>query len=92
MRATTAAIERELVDAGLVKRYATQASADGLPGGEGAFVACSFWLADNYALAGRRADGEALFERLLDLRNDVGLLAEQYDPIASSSTGAGRGR
>jgi GH15 family glucan-1,4-alpha-glucosidase len=54
---------------------------DGLPGREGAFLACTFWLADNYALVGRPQDARRLFQRLLDLRNDVGLLAEEYDPV-----------
>jgi GH15 family glucan-1,4-alpha-glucosidase len=76
---TVAAIERELVSDGFVLRYDTTRGADGLPAGEGAFLACSFWLADNYALQGRRKEAEALFERLLALRNDVGLLAEEYD-------------
>ena len=80
MRGTVAAIERKLIRNGLVMRYDTGAGADGLPEGEGAFLACSFWLADNYALLGRRQEARALFERLLALRNDVGLLAEEYDP------------
>jgi GH15 family glucan-1,4-alpha-glucosidase len=77
MRRTVAAIERELCHGGPVYRYT---SGDGLPGGEGAFLACSFWLAANYALAGRLEEARALFERLLALRNDLGLLAEEYDP------------
>jgi GH15 family glucan-1,4-alpha-glucosidase len=79
---TVRAIERELLESGLVLRYRTAESNDGLPPGEGAFLACSFWLADNYALMGRREDALALFERLLSLRNDVGLLSEEYDPVA----------
>jgi GH15 family glucan-1,4-alpha-glucosidase len=63
-----------------VLRYPTEGQ-DGLPPGEGAFIACSFWLADCYALMGRTRDATALFERLLTLRNDVGLLAEEYDPV-----------
>jgi GH15 family glucan-1,4-alpha-glucosidase len=77
---TIAAIERELISDGLVLRYSTQSGVDALPAGEGAFLPCSFWLADCYALTGRRAQAEALFERLLALRNDVGLLAEEFDP------------
>ena len=77
---TIAAIERELVVEGLVLRYSTESGVDALPSGEGAFLPCSFWLADCHALTGRRADAEALFERLLALANDVGLLAEEYDP------------
>ena len=65
---------------GLVLRYHTSEGADGLPPGEGVFLACSFWLADNYVLQGRLDDARKLFERLLFLRNDVGLLAEEYDP------------
>jgi GH15 family glucan-1,4-alpha-glucosidase len=77
---TVAAIERELMPDGLVLRYDTSKVDDGLPPGEGAFLACSFWLADNYLLQGRRSDAVELFERLVGLANDVGLLAEQYDP------------
>ncbi len=80
VRGTVAAIERELMADGFVLRYDPGRGADGLTGEEGAFLACSFWLADNYALQGRQREAEALFERLLDLRNDVGLLAEEYDP------------
>jgi GH15 family glucan-1,4-alpha-glucosidase len=90
MRGTVAAIERELCHQGLVFRYSTSDdtnSVDGLPEGEGAFVACSFWLAANYALSGRLEEARALFERLLSLRNDLGLLAEEYDPFASRQLG-----
>jgi GH15 family glucan-1,4-alpha-glucosidase len=78
---TVAAIERELVHDGLVLRYPQNAATwiDGLPPGDGAFLACSFWLADCYALMGRHHDSRRLFERLLNLRNDVGLLSEEYD-------------
>jgi GH15 family glucan-1,4-alpha-glucosidase len=79
VRGTVAAIERELVVDGLVQRYTTGTRADPLPPGEGAFLPCSFWLADSYVLTGRRKEGEALFERLLALRNDLGLLSEEYD-------------
>jgi len=75
---TVEAIERELVVDGLVQRYSTDPEVDGLPPGEGTFLPCSFWLADCLVLIGRRADGQALFERLLQLRNDLGLLAEEY--------------
>ncbi len=76
---TVAAIERELVHDGLVARYPNRSEIDGLPPGEGTFLACSFWLADCYVQLGRRADAQKLFEHLLSLRNDVGLLAEEYD-------------
>jgi GH15 family glucan-1,4-alpha-glucosidase len=87
VRDTVAAIERRLVVDGFVLRYDTAAAADGLPPGEGAFLACSFWLADAYVLLGRMADAQRLFERLLALRNDVGLLAEEYDPKAGRQVG-----
>lgn len=78
---TLAAIERELLHDGLVLRYATGENAvDGLPPGEGAFLPCTFWLADNYVLTGRHDDAETTFAHLLSLRNDVGLLSEEYDP------------
>lgn len=80
VRGTVAAVERELMHSGLVARYVTHAEVDGLPPGEGCFLACTFWLADNYALAGRHDEARALFDRLLGLRNDVGLLAEEYEP------------
>ena len=72
---------------GLVLRYDSSATEDGLPPGEGAFLACSFWLADNLALLGRRSDARRLFERLLEYRNDVGLLAEEYDPRSGRQLG-----
>jgi GH15 family glucan-1,4-alpha-glucosidase len=84
---TVAAIERRLVVDGLVLRYDTAEVSDGLPAGEGAFLACSFWLADAYVLMGRVEEARALFERLLALRNDVGLLAEEYDPHAGRQLG-----
>jgi GH15 family glucan-1,4-alpha-glucosidase len=76
---TIAAIERELLVDGFVHRYHTSSGVDGLPAGEGAFLLCTFWLADNLALLGRQADAEAVFERVLAVRNDVGLLSESYD-------------
>lgn len=80
VRGTVEAIERELVVDGLVRRYATQHGLDGLPPGEGVFLPCSFWFADNLALIGRRDDAGALFDRLLAIANDVGLFAEEYEP------------
>jgi GH15 family glucan-1,4-alpha-glucosidase len=79
VRGTVEAIERKLVVDGLVLRYSTATGVDALPPGEGAFLPCSFWLADCLVLTGRREEGEALFERLLALSNDLGLLAEEYD-------------
>jgi GH15 family glucan-1,4-alpha-glucosidase len=82
LRKTVVAIEQRLMSEGLVLRYETDGHLDGLPKGEGAFLACSFWLADNYALMGRLEDARRLFRRLLGLCNDVGLLSEEYDPRA----------
>ena len=79
VRGTVDAIRRDLVVEGFVMRYSAQAGVDGLPPGEGSFLPSSFWLADALILTGRRNEGEALFERLLDLANDVGLMAEEYD-------------
>jgi GH15 family glucan-1,4-alpha-glucosidase len=78
---TVAAIERELLRDGFVLRYATENVDDGVGGDEGAFLACSFWLADAYVMLGRIDDATRLFERLLSIRNDLGLLAEEYDPV-----------
>ena len=77
--ATVAAIERELLIGGFVMRYRTESGADGLPAGEGVFIPCSFWLVDVYQRQGRESEANALLERLLALRNDVGLLSEEYD-------------
>ena len=80
VEATITAIERRLLRDGFVMRYDTAQTDDGLPSGEGAFLACSFWLVDAYTLQGRMADAERMFNRLIGLRNDVGLLSEEYDP------------
>jgi GH15 family glucan-1,4-alpha-glucosidase len=84
-----AIVNRLSVDDGLVLRYSrdAQGAVDGIPEGEGAFLACAFWLADNLALVGRQDEARALFERLLSLRNDVGLLAEEYDPQSGRHLG-----
>ena len=82
VRGTVEAIRRELTSDGLVYRYATESdegTVDGLPGKEGAFLPCSFWLADALAATGQQTEARALFERLLSLRNDLGLLSEEYD-------------
>jgi GH15 family glucan-1,4-alpha-glucosidase len=71
----------------MVRRYDTDDTEDGVPGDEGAFLACSFWLADALVLDGQVAAGRAQFERLLSLRNDVGLLAEEYDVHAGRQLG-----
>ncbi|MEV6133314.1 glycoside hydrolase family 15 protein [Streptomyces violaceusniger] len=84
---TIDAVRRELSEDGLIRRYTAADDVDGLPGSEGAFLACSFWLADALHLAGRHKDAGALFERLLGLRNDVGLLAEEYDPATGRQLG-----
>ena len=87
MRGTIEAIGRDLTAGGLILRYRTEDTDDGLPKGEGVFLACSFWYADALAMLGRRVEAEALFERLLNLRNDVGLLAEEYDPAERRQLG-----
>jgi GH15 family glucan-1,4-alpha-glucosidase len=79
MRGTVEFIQERLMREGFVHRYVTNPGVDGLPAGEGAFLICTFWLADNLALQGRYREARDIFERLLDLRNDVGLLSEQYD-------------
>jgi GH15 family glucan-1,4-alpha-glucosidase len=89
VRGTVDAVRRELCDDGLVLRYRPDADGgvDGLPGGEGSFVVCSFWLADALHGTGRVQEGREMFERLLGLRNDLGLLAEEYDPHARRQLG-----
>jgi GH15 family glucan-1,4-alpha-glucosidase len=77
---TVACIERELLHEGFVLRYKAHEEVDGLPPGEGAFLPCTFWLADNYVLLGRQQEAENVFRRLLGLCNDVGLISEEYDP------------
>jgi GH15 family glucan-1,4-alpha-glucosidase len=84
---TVRAIQAHLSDDGFVARYATVPEVDGLPPGEGAFLPCSFWLADNLALQGRMGEARALFERLVGVANDVGLLAEEYDPRTGRQLG-----
>ena len=81
MRGTISAIQQNLVREGFVARYSSRIEVDGLPPGEGAFLLCTFWLADALALLGRQEEARAMFERLLLIRNDVGLLSEQYDPV-----------
>jgi len=87
MVSTVACIQRELLRDGFVLRYSTDADVDGLPPGEGAFLACTFWLCDNLALMGRKDEARRLFERLLGLRNDLGLLSEEYDPASGRLVG-----
>jgi GH15 family glucan-1,4-alpha-glucosidase len=87
MVATVAGIERHLVQDGLVRRYITDPAVDGLPPGEGTFIACSFWLVDNLVLQGRVNEARALYERLLALCNDVGLLSEEYEPASGRMLG-----
>jgi GH15 family glucan-1,4-alpha-glucosidase len=84
---TIAAIEKRLVRDGFVIRYSTEEVEDALPPGEGAFLACSFWLVDAYILQGRFDEAESLFRRLVGLCNDVGLLSEEYDPRAGRLVG-----
>jgi GH15 family glucan-1,4-alpha-glucosidase len=80
MCGTVQAIQDHLMRDGFVNRYRTDPHVDGLPSGEGVFLVCTFWLADNLALQGRYDEARAIFERLLGLCNDVGLLSEEYDP------------
>jgi GH15 family glucan-1,4-alpha-glucosidase len=88
VRGTIAAVEADLVVDGFVLRYRTlDQGVDGLPAGEGVFLPCSFWLVDCLELIGRHDDAHALFERLIALANDVGLLAEEYDPVAGRLLG-----
>jgi GH15 family glucan-1,4-alpha-glucosidase len=84
---TVRAIEQRLYVDGFVYRYDSALTDDGLPPGEGAFLACTFWLIDNYLLQGRHAEARQLFDRLLSIRNDVGLLAEEYHPIQKRQVG-----
>jgi GH15 family glucan-1,4-alpha-glucosidase len=88
VRGTIEAIERELMQDGFVLRYRPQEEGvDGLPGGEGVFLPCSFWLANCLHLTGRKKEARELFERLLALRSDLGLLSEEYDPVAKRQLG-----
>jgi GH15 family glucan-1,4-alpha-glucosidase len=88
VQSTIEAIERDLTEDGLVRRYRDQAHlVDGLEGREGAFLACSFWMADCLHSIGRSLDARQLFERLLQLRSDLGLLAEEYDANARRQAG-----
>jgi GH15 family glucan-1,4-alpha-glucosidase len=87
VRGTVEAIEKHLLVDGLVRRYETATTDDGLPAGEGAFLACSFWLADAFLMLGREDDARQLFERLLALRTDLGLLSEEYDAQAGRLVG-----
>jgi GH15 family glucan-1,4-alpha-glucosidase len=87
VRSTVEGVLRHLLVVGLVQRYDTSSGIDGLPPGEGVFIPCSFWLADNLILLGRRAEARRLFKRLLSLRNDVGLLSEEYDVHAQQFLG-----
>jgi GH15 family glucan-1,4-alpha-glucosidase len=84
---TVAAIRRELSVDGLLLRYRDEEAVDGLPPGEGVFLACSFWLVEVLALQGHVREARSLFDRLLSLRNDVGLLSEEYDPVAGRMLG-----
>jgi GH15 family glucan-1,4-alpha-glucosidase len=87
IQGTVAAIQKDLTCDGLVMRYSQEESGDGLSGSEGAFLICSFWLVDNLEMMGHKDEARELFERLLAIRNDVGLLAEEYDPAAHRMLG-----
>jgi GH15 family glucan-1,4-alpha-glucosidase len=84
---TVEAIEKRLMKNGFVDRYDTKKTDDGLSGSEGSFLACSFWMVTSLWLIGRKNDAKAMFDRLLALRNDVGLLSEEYDPVAKRMVG-----
>jgi GH15 family glucan-1,4-alpha-glucosidase len=87
MLGTVRAIEDELLRDGLLLRYRTETDVDGLPGDENPFLACSFWLVEQYAASGRLSDAEALMKRLTSFVNDVGMLSEEYDPIRRRQMG-----
>jgi GH15 family glucan-1,4-alpha-glucosidase len=84
---TVEPIRRQLISGGLVMRYRSESTVDGLPPGEGVFLPCSFWLVDNLVMAGRSNEAKELFERLASLCNDVGLLSEEYDPVSRRMLG-----
>jgi len=84
---TVDAIQKHLTRDGLVQRYIPAKSPDGLKGGEGTFLPCSFWMVTCLHLLGRKAEAAAMFERLLALRNEVGLLSEEYDPLQKRMLG-----
>jgi GH15 family glucan-1,4-alpha-glucosidase len=87
MLGTVAAIEQDLLSDGLLLRYRTETDVDGLPGDEFPFLACSFWLAHQYARSGRATDATALLDRLVGFCNDVGLLSEEYDSVGGRQMG-----
>ena len=87
MLATVERIEQTLMPDGLVQRYRTGTGVDGLAGSEGAFLACSFWLVEQYAVTGRHEEAHALMDRLCGLTNDVGMLSEEYDTVAGRQLG-----
>jgi GH15 family glucan-1,4-alpha-glucosidase len=84
---TMHAVQRELMNNGLVMRYSGEGKVDGLPDSDAPFLACSFWLADNLELVGKHKEARALFDQLTGLANDVGLLSEEYDPVAKRMLG-----
>jgi len=87
MLGTVAAIEADLLENGLLLRYRSESGVDGLPAGENPFLACSFWLVEQYALSGRLSDATELMDRLVGYCNDVGLLSEEYDVRGSRQAG-----
>ena len=87
MVSTVEAIERELLHDGLLLRYRTDTGVDGLPAGEHPFLACSFWLVEQYASSGRMDDARVLMDRLVSFANDVGLLSEEYDVAGDRQVG-----